>query len=536
MRKWDLIALFLLGLAAAAAASRLIPVPGYMDADYYYAGALRLARGEGLTEPFLWNYLDQPAGLPHPAFMYWMPLPSLLGAAGMLLSGRADFRGGQSLFLLLAASLPVLTAWLAASLGGARRHGWLAGLLALLPGYYLPYLLTIESFGLYMLLGTLVIVVLFPAPASRWRDLPAILRFLAAGVLAGAMHLSRADGLLWLAAVLLVAGWSSLRPGAAKTGRLLQAVDLLAAAVFGYFLVTGFWYWRNVNTFGSLLPPGGSAALWLTDYDQTYAYPAGSLNFASWWAYGFSNALAARLDALVLNLKTFAGVQSEIVLLPLIAAGAYRLRREPRVRFAGLMWLLTLLAMTAAFPFAGSRGGFFHSGAAFQPLLWALAAVGFDEFLAWGGRRRGWRENRARKMFSPVAVAAAASLTALFFTQIVIGSQPGQLAWRASWDHYQAVEARLSELGVPGYAVVMVNNPPGYYAAANRWAVAIPNSPPEVILQAANRYGAAYLILEKNHVRSLDTIYQTPGSSQLLIPIGPVGDSYIYQFPVPACE
>jgi hypothetical protein len=45
---------------------RLQPVPGYMDAEYYYAGAIRLHEGYGFTQPFLWNYLDEPAGLPHP--------------------------------------------------------------------------------------------------------------------------------------------------------------------------------------------------------------------------------------------------------------------------------------------------------------------------------------------------------------------------------------------------------------------------------------------------------------------------------------
>ena len=54
-------------------ATALQPAPGYMDAEYYYAGGLQLAAGRGFTQPFLWNYLDQPEGLPHPAFTYWMP-------------------------------------------------------------------------------------------------------------------------------------------------------------------------------------------------------------------------------------------------------------------------------------------------------------------------------------------------------------------------------------------------------------------------------------------------------------------------------
>jgi len=76
----DLLWLFFLALAVRLATAALIRRPGYMDTAYYAAGAVRLAQGGGFSEPFLWNYLDDPAGLPHPGFLYWMPLPSLLAA------------------------------------------------------------------------------------------------------------------------------------------------------------------------------------------------------------------------------------------------------------------------------------------------------------------------------------------------------------------------------------------------------------------------------------------------------------------------
>jgi hypothetical protein len=80
-----------LGLAFSAAIAAFQPVPGYMDADYYCAGGLQLAAGRGFSEPFLWNYLDDPAGLPHPAFSYWMPLTSLLAALGMTITGQHNW-------------------------------------------------------------------------------------------------------------------------------------------------------------------------------------------------------------------------------------------------------------------------------------------------------------------------------------------------------------------------------------------------------------------------------------------------------------
>ena len=73
--------LAVLGLAVALFVAAFQPAPGYMDADYYYAGGRQLATGHGFSESYLWNYLDDPTGLPHPSNAYWMPLASLLAAA-----------------------------------------------------------------------------------------------------------------------------------------------------------------------------------------------------------------------------------------------------------------------------------------------------------------------------------------------------------------------------------------------------------------------------------------------------------------------
>jgi hypothetical protein len=69
--------LFVIGLILPFAISRFQHLPGYMDADYYFAGGLELAKGNGFTQPYLWNYLDDPQGLPHPSHTYWMPLASI---------------------------------------------------------------------------------------------------------------------------------------------------------------------------------------------------------------------------------------------------------------------------------------------------------------------------------------------------------------------------------------------------------------------------------------------------------------------------
>ena len=55
------------GLALLVRLMTALPLsqPGYTDAYYYAVGARQLHAGRGFTEPFVWNYLDPPAALPH---------------------------------------------------------------------------------------------------------------------------------------------------------------------------------------------------------------------------------------------------------------------------------------------------------------------------------------------------------------------------------------------------------------------------------------------------------------------------------------
>jgi len=87
--------LFFLGLGIPLVVARYQSAPGYMDADYYFANGLRLTQDFGFSESFLWNYLDDPQGIPHPMFTYWMPLAALLAAVGMKVSGMVNFAGAR---------------------------------------------------------------------------------------------------------------------------------------------------------------------------------------------------------------------------------------------------------------------------------------------------------------------------------------------------------------------------------------------------------------------------------------------------------
>lgn len=118
MKRHDLIWLLLAGLLFQGFWLLLLPTPAYMDAYYYTTNGQRLAEGHGWTEMVVWQYLDNPAGVPTPSHTYWMPLPSLFAAAGYTLT--SSFRGAQLPFWLMTSLLPLLSYLISHKLGGER--------------------------------------------------------------------------------------------------------------------------------------------------------------------------------------------------------------------------------------------------------------------------------------------------------------------------------------------------------------------------------------------------------------------------------
>ena len=519
-----------LGLTVAVLVAAFQPAPGYMDADYYYAGGRQLATGHGFNEMVLWNYLDNPAGLPHPSNAYWMPLASLLAAAGAVLFGANSWAAARVGFLAVAAVLPPVTAALAWSLSGRRDLAITSGLLAVFPAFYLPFLPITDTFGLYMLFGGLFFL-LFARFLSRTRPSSWLFSAFFLGVISGLMHLARADGLLWLL-LALTAVLLFRKPG--------QPVSSIfrswGAVLLGYLLIMAAWFARNVSVFGTLLAPGGSKMLWLSSYDQLFAYPASQLTLAAWWHSGLAAILKARVWALGLNLASALSVQAEVFLLPLIGVGLWHLRKDRSVQLAGLAWLLTLGAMTVIFPFAGARGGYFHSGAALQTVWWALAPLGLERVIQWGRRKRGWNVAQAGKIFRMALIGLALVLSAVIVWGRVIGGKTDQgtpassgQAWGQENYAYSQIDKYLILQGAAADDTVMVANPPGFYLASGNPSIAVPDGDVNTLLAAARRYHALYLILEDGSVPAgLLTVYEKPKEQTNLTYLGEIEHARIF--------
>lgn len=503
MRPRDLLFLFLAGLLLSLVVSGFQSSPGYMDAEYYFSGGMQLATGRGFSEPFLWNYLDDPQSIPRASHAYWMPLASLLAAAGMVVTGSSSFWAGRLFFLFLAGLLPAATTWLAWELLQKRSQALFAGWLALLPGFYLPYLATTDTFSLYASLGTTWLMMTGRIARNQSTDRLRWAKVIAMGIIAGLMHLARTDGILWLGMSCL---FVLMNPGSENKSRLR---DWLLVGI-GYLLIMGPWMVRNLVEFGSPLGTAATRMLWLVDYDDLFIYPASQLTPQRWIAQGIGSIVQTRITALGANLQSSLAVQGSIFLAPLMILGICRLREDVRVRYGVLSWALLLGLMSFVFPFAGARGGFFHGGAAVQPLFWAMVPEGLEGFIAWGARRRGWDERQAGIFFRPAILLFTMTLTLyLSATRLGFGSQGA--GWDNSHERYVRIEEQLAQLGVQPGDRVLVNNPPGYFVAARREAMAIPDAGLEELKSVAARYQARYVLLEANHPRDFNELYHFPG-------------------------
>jgi hypothetical protein len=518
MPRADLAALFLLSLAVRLAAAALISRPGYMDAAYYAVGAGRLASGGGLSETFLWHYLDDPPGLPHAGFLYWMPLPSLLGAPlAALFPG--SFFALQIPFALLSALLPPLAYGLAWQVSSRRWSGWLAGLLMLWSGFFFPYWTLPETFAPFALAGSLALWLAGSPPlVDRWRESG---RWLLVGALVGLAHLTRADGFLLLPVVALAPLLSPRRRSAQHATRNPYHVSHLASVALGYLLVMAPWLLRNLALIGAPLSPAGARTLWLTDYNDLFCYGC-DLSPRAYLAWGWPNILTSKLQAGWVNLQRFLAENCLVFMLPFVLAGLYRLRRQAPFALAAIYLLLVYLTHSLAFTFPGPRGGFFHASSAAMPFLTAAGVEALEAGIGWAARRRRWNAQQAR-----VVLGAGAALLALLLSLYV--GLPRLADWRQADELYRQAGAWLDGQDVPSEAVVMVGNPPAFVYHCGRPAVVVPNGGVADLLEVAARYGVAYVLLDANHPPALGPFYRGEESSPRLQVVARWADGVLYR-------
>ena len=452
----QLVALCAALLAVRAASMLVVTQPGYTDAYYYALVAERVALGQGLTADFVWNFMEVPAfgELPVASHRFWMPLSTLIQAAGIRLIGGlvGAFGAGQLAIVAVAAAIPAVAYAAARSLRVTHRQAMLAAAFAGLGGAFAPGWVSLDSFAPAAVLGTAFFLCLGRAAAGDVRA------GALAGLAVGLLYLARAEGALFGIALLALRSRAGLA-GAAVALAIGVAWQLRQYAL-GYpaDLFARSAFLLRYEDFFRIAPPTFEAYL------------------AQW-----PDALRAKGEALATNAVTFA-FAFLLILLPGVAVASRRGWRRADVRAWALLGLGVYLAQSLVFTLHSTRGSYFHSLAAFLPFGVALAVQGSAR---WAGR--------------PTAVAALMGVAILSVFSI--------LQWDLSFNSlYQRRAAAVGAL--PPGTLLAIDG------AAWRWISGRPAvvSPADGLDAAAcqlRRIDPRVLVLEPAHFSAYDERYTT---------------------------
>jgi hypothetical protein len=438
-------------------------------------------------------------------------MPAFIAAAGMAATGMMTFSGAKVGSIIISACVPIITMELTYSLSGKRFNAFLASALSVFPVFYSSLITTTDSFPIMMILGGLLIL----AAQKRQNRINSFL----IGLIAGLIHLTRADGLIWLGAGILIVLFKKNRP-------MVNIVVVLS----GYLLVMVPWFARNYLALGEIMPSGTIKMLWLTEYNELFNYQAETLSFRHWIQQGLTGIMNDIFEALMVNLRTSFLVQGQIILAPLIAVGFWRHKKDVSVSCGFITYLFTFLIMTVVFPFAGRRGAFLHSGAAFQPLLWALGSSGFQVMMEYGVNKRAWQIDKANRLFGVSLVVLISIATGFVYWERVIGDAIRDPLWNRSFQEAVYIGEELKQRGGSEGSLIMINNPPGLYIATGLSSIAIPNGGVDSLIQAGIDFEADFIVIEENHPGGLNDLYKNPGKEQRLEHLGTVNGTHYFSF------
>jgi len=219
--------------------------------------------------------------------------------------------------------------------------------------------------------------------------------------------------------------------------------------------------------------------------------------------------LAAKASALLTNATT-ALLAFFVLLGPLAALAAWRLRTRADVRAWSGLLILVFLAQSVLWTLHSTRGSYFHSLAAFFPFGIALIAAAAERLLA-------RRNATSRRLWATGALALAVALTT------------GALAqWDAAFITVARSRAAALEAIPPG--PFMAIDAAAWRALSGRSVIVTPADGEAALACAAAIYGARSVVLEAAHFRAYDSLYS--GAERFMWLGAPVVRDTIKIFPV----
>lgn len=465
-----LATLFLFALLVRMTVGSIVPYPSLDDPAFYYKVAENLSQGRGLVIDALWSYLVPFASVTHPSNEYWQPLPSLIIGAVFAVTGPS-FPIAQAIGAVVGATLAPIT-WLIARDAIVPHTGWrgqaiLAALLVTLNPLLVYQSIIVDSSVYFAALGAACLWV-----TSRMDESPKAMWI--TGGLAGLSYLTRSEGLLLVALVLVIAMTQSH-----PTERSRHAAYVLVAA--GIFIVP--WWVRQVMTFGSPFPAPTFLLMLLPNYPTLFHY--GEPSFASGLPpIDIGQQVSWRFSGLLHNLGVFAG-QALVPWAFFLPMGlpTFGGRKVLWMAVAGLGVLY--LPSALLFPVLTGSGAFYHAVGAVLPALTVLAMLGAQRF----GHNLGTHYFRGSEFLTlviPMAAAAIMISQLLSFVDVA-----GKL--------HQHLEQQFAEpsawLHERHASVVMSTQSHSLHYASGLPTIPLPASdPPDVVAKAARRYGAEYIV------------------------------------------
>jgi hypothetical protein len=451
-------------LIVRVASAVVVAQPGYTDAFYYSIVASRLAHGEGLTADFIWNLLEAPnfAPLPIPSHQFWVPLATTLQAGGIALLGGVvgEFRAAQAAVIAVAAFLPAAAYAAARSLDVSSRYALAAAALVGLGGLFAPGWVAADSFAPAALIGTLFFL------AFSWAARGSLGAGALAGAAVGLLYLARAEGALFgLALIALV-----IRPTSRGAGLAGSAIALA---------IGGAWFARDLSLGTTDLL---ARSMLLVRYEDFFriAPPTASEFFSA-----FPDVIAAKASAVVTNAAT-ALFAFFVLLGPLAAIAAWRLRSRADVRAWSSLLAAVFLAQSLLWTLHSTRGSYFHSLAAFFPFGMALAAAAAERVLA-------RREAAVGRLWLTGTLALAVAMSAYALVQ-----------WGASFN--DLARARAATLDAIPAGPFMAIDAAAWRSISGRTVVVTPTEV-DPVRCAALKYGLRSVVLESAHFRAWDAVY-----------------------------
>ncbi len=234
---------------------------GHGDTPYYFHVAQNLFAGRGFVCDYVWSFLENPSGaVPAPSNGWWMPGPSVVAFVGMWFAGEATFEAAKVAMSAFTSLYPIVVWWTAWALFRDRTLAARAAVLSVAFHLFLDQPAAPLSHGPYGMIVGAALVLLSAAPLTTRRGL-------VFGVLVGLAHLFRGDALTLFGTAGVLAVVAIRRQGWRASARPL------GVAVAAYVVVMSPWFVRNVQVYGTPMPPGPSKALWLRDYPEWFALP-----------------------------------------------------------------------------------------------------------------------------------------------------------------------------------------------------------------------------------------------------------------------